>query len=110
MGASAPPLGHQALQADRGIGLLLPRDVVVRRDRDTTLVQVLDPGAMVTLTGPPALESVAEDAPARLDAALARLPGPAPGPGPRSLTVRLAPAPRGRGIRMPLLCGDQPYR
>ncbi|MGW7279170.1 DUF302 domain-containing protein [Streptomyces sp. NPDC054844] len=70
LGACNPPLAHQALEADRGIGLLLPCNVVVRRDGDTTLVQALDPGTMVTLTGLAALEPVAADATARLDAAL----------------------------------------
>ncbi|MEW1870015.1 MULTISPECIES: DUF302 domain-containing protein [Streptomyces] len=70
LGACNPPLAHQALEADRSIGLLLPCNVVVRRDGDHTLVQALDPGTMVTLTGLPALEPVAADATARLDAAL----------------------------------------
>ncbi|MER6425935.1 DUF302 domain-containing protein [Streptomyces sp. NPDC001137] len=73
LGACNPPLAHQALDADRSIGLLLPCNVVVRRDGDTTLVQALDPGTMVTLTGLPALEPVAADATARLDAALGSL-------------------------------------
>ncbi|MFH9818223.1 DUF302 domain-containing protein [Streptomyces sp. NPDC017230] len=73
LGACNPPLAHQALQADRSIGLLLPCNVVVRRDGDTTLVQALDPNTMVTLSGLPALEPVAGDAAARLDAALAAL-------------------------------------
>lgn len=73
LGACNPPLAHQALEADRSIGLLLPCNVVVRRDGDGTLVQALDPGTMVTLTGLPALEPVAADATARLDAALASL-------------------------------------
>lgn len=73
LGACNPPLARQALQADRSIGLLLPCNVVVRRDGDTTLVQALDPNTMVTLSGLPALEPVADDAAARLDAALAAL-------------------------------------
>ncbi|MEF9908173.1 DUF302 domain-containing protein [Streptomyces sp. P9-A2] len=73
LGACNPSLAHQALQADRGIGLLLPCNVVVRRDGDTTLVQALGPNTMVTLSGLPALEPVAGDAAARLDAALAAL-------------------------------------
>jgi uncharacterized protein (DUF302 family) len=73
LGACNPPLARRALEADRSIGLLLPCNVVVRRDGDTTLVQALDPGTMVTLTGLPALEGVAADATARLDAALRSL-------------------------------------
>lgn len=70
LGACNPPLAHRALEADRSIGLLLPCNVVVRRDGDHTLVQALDPGTMVTLTGLDALRPVAEDAATRLDAAL----------------------------------------
>ncbi|MEU3191813.1 DUF302 domain-containing protein [Streptomyces sp. NPDC006992] len=75
LGACNPALARQALAADRSIGLLLPCNVVVRRDGDRTVVQALDPGTMVTLTGLPALEPVASDATRRLDAALAALPG-----------------------------------
>ncbi|MGW7355201.1 DUF302 domain-containing protein [Streptomyces sp. NPDC054802] len=73
LGACNPNLAHQALQTDRSIGLLLPCNVVVRRDGDTTLVQALDPNTMVTLTGMAALEPVATEATTRLDAALASL-------------------------------------
>ncbi|MEE1941328.1 DUF302 domain-containing protein [Streptomyces sp. TRM 70361] len=75
LGACNPRLAHRALEADRDIGLLLPCNVVVRRDGDTTVVQALDPGTMVTLTGLPALEPVAAEATRRLDAALAALSG-----------------------------------
>jgi uncharacterized protein (DUF302 family) len=73
LGACNPALAHQALQTDRSIGLLLPCNVVVRGDGDTTLVQALDPNTMVTLTGMAALEPVATEATTRLDAALASL-------------------------------------
>ncbi|MGR6997478.1 DUF302 domain-containing protein [Yinghuangia aomiensis] len=75
LGACNPPLAHRALEADRTIGLLLPCNVVVRRDGDTTLVQALDPNVMVTMTGLAELEPVASEATARLDAALAALEG-----------------------------------
>ncbi|MGA5440073.1 DUF302 domain-containing protein [Streptomyces coelicolor] len=74
LGACNPPLAHRALEADRSIGLLLPCNVVVRRDGDHALVQALDPGTMVTLTGLDALTPVADEATARLDAALSSLP------------------------------------
>ncbi|HSA52587.1 MAG TPA: DUF302 domain-containing protein [Yinghuangia sp.] len=73
LGACNPPLAHRALDVDRSIGLLLPCNVVVRRDGEQTVVQALDPATMVTLTGMPALEPIAADAGARLDAALASL-------------------------------------
>lgn len=73
LGACNPPLAHRALDADRTIGLLLPCNVVVRRDGDHTLVQALDPQTMVALTGLESLKPVADEAAARLDAALAAL-------------------------------------
>ncbi len=73
LGACNPALAHQALEADRSIGLLLPCNVVVRSDGASTVVQALDPGTMVTLTGLPALEPVAAEATRRLDAALSSL-------------------------------------
>ncbi|MFC9291902.1 DUF302 domain-containing protein [Streptomyces sp. NPDC057052] len=73
LGACNPPLAHRALDTDRSIGLLLPCNVVVRRDGDRTAVQALDPDTMVTLTGSDALRPIAEEAGRRLDAALADL-------------------------------------
>ncbi|MFE2476094.1 DUF302 domain-containing protein [Streptomyces sp. NPDC059389] len=73
LGACNPPLARQALDADRAIGLLLPCNVVVRADGDRTAVQALDPGVMVTLTGLPALQDIADEATHRLDAALSAL-------------------------------------
>lgn len=73
LGACNPPLAHQALEADRTIGLLLPCNVVVRTDGDGTTVQALDPGTMVTLTGLATLQPMADEATRRLDAALSAL-------------------------------------
>ncbi|MDI9888099.1 DUF302 domain-containing protein [Streptomyces sp. HNM0645] len=73
LGACNPPLARQALEADRSVGLLLPCNVVVRADGDQVVVQALDPGAMVSLTGLDAMAPVAREATRRLDAALASL-------------------------------------
>jgi uncharacterized protein (DUF302 family) len=73
LGACNPPLAHQALGIDPQIGLLLPCNVVVRADGDGTLVQALDPQTMVTITGRPELKDVADEATARLRAALDQL-------------------------------------
>ncbi len=70
LGACNPKLAHQALEIDRSIGLLLPCNVVVRRDGDRTVVQALDPQVMVSLPGLPELQPVADDAGRRLNAAL----------------------------------------
>ncbi|MFF0510227.1 DUF302 domain-containing protein [Streptomyces sp. NPDC004250] len=75
LGACNPPLAHQALEADHSIGLLLPCNVVVRSAGDHVIVQAVDPGTMVTLTGLDDMAPVAEEATRRLDAALASLAG-----------------------------------
>ena len=74
LGACRPPLAHAALQDEPSIGLLLPCNVVVRAlDDDTTVVEAVDPQTMVALTHNDDLQSVADDATARLRAALAAL-------------------------------------
>ena len=69
LGACNPPLAHRALSADRRIGLLLPCNVVIRTEAGQTVVEALDPQAMVAVTGEPSLQPVADEA-ARLQAAL----------------------------------------
>lgn len=76
LGACNPPLAHQAVEINRQIGLLLPCNVVVRRDpaaTDTIIIEAMNPQLMVAVTGQPALDPVAEDATTRLHAALAAL-------------------------------------
>ena len=75
LGACNPPLAHRALGVDRRIGLLLPCNVVVRAEGDITVVEALDPQIMVGLTGQDALAPVADEAAARLGAALDALGG-----------------------------------
>lgn len=70
LGACNPPLAHRALAADRSIGLLLPCNVVVRAGQGETVVEAMDPLVMTQVAGEPALTGVAEDAAARLRAAL----------------------------------------
>ncbi|MGO9083409.1 MAG: DUF302 domain-containing protein [Streptosporangiaceae bacterium] len=77
LGACNPPLSHRALSSDRRIGLLLPCNVVVRTDGDQTIVEALDPQTMIAVTGQPALQPVADEAAARLRAALDALRTPA---------------------------------
>lgn len=74
LGACRPPLAYAALQAEPGIGLLLPCNVVVRSiSEDVTLVEAMDPDIMVTMTGNPQLAAVAAEARTRLIAALESL-------------------------------------
>ncbi|MCI4042845.1 DUF302 domain-containing protein [Streptomyces sp. TRM75563] len=71
LGACNPSLAHRALELDRTIGLLLPCNIVIRKDGDGVLVQAIDPATMVTLTGIEDMGPVAEEVTLRLDAALA---------------------------------------
>ncbi|GAA4406715.1 DUF302 domain-containing protein [Fodinibacter luteus] len=74
LGACRPPLAHAAVQAEASIGVLLPCNVVVRAGDDgRTVVDAMDPDAMVTVTGNEALAEVAADARTRISAALASL-------------------------------------
>lgn len=74
LGACNPPLAYRALQAEDQVGLLLPCNVVVRSlTDDRTEVAAIDPQIMVSLTGNAALAAVADDASARLGAALRSL-------------------------------------
>lgn len=75
LGACNPQLAHRALEVERDIGLLLPCNVVVRRDGDRTVVQALDPQVMVSLPGRPELQPVADEAAQRLAAALQAVAG-----------------------------------
>lgn len=76
LGACNPPLAHRAVGVDRRIGLLLPCNVVVRRnpaDPATILVEAMNPDLMVEVTGEPELRPVAAEAAGKLRAALATL-------------------------------------
>lgn len=60
-----------ALEVDREIGLLLPCNVVVRAAGDgRTLVQALDPQVMVAVPEREDLRPIADEAGARIQAAL----------------------------------------
>ncbi len=66
LGACNPPLAHRALEAQPSIGALLPCNVVVREDGDATLIEAMDPNAMLGLVDDPEIHAVAADARARL--------------------------------------------
>lgn len=73
LGACNPPLAHQAVTIDPQIGLLLPCNVVVRADRTdpgSVIVEAINPRLLVDVTAEPALEDVAEQVGAKLQAAL----------------------------------------
>jgi uncharacterized protein (DUF302 family) len=74
LGACNPPLAHRAITADASIGLLLPCNVVVRTiDDHHTRVEAMNPDVMVSVTGDAELGAVADEAKAKLGAALRAL-------------------------------------
>lgn len=72
LGACNPAFAIQALSAEIDIGLLMPCNVVVyERPADgRTVVGILDPGTMVTLTGRADVEPLAKQVQGKLVAAL----------------------------------------
>ena len=74
LGACNAPLAHRAVTVDRQIGLLLPRNVVMRRDdptdQNTVIVEAMNPRLLVEVTGEAGLEPVADEVAAKLQAAI----------------------------------------
>lgn len=83
LGACNPPLAHRALQADLGVGLLLPCNVVVYDNGDgTSSVEAMDPEAALGIVGDdPVVAEVAREARARLRMAIDSLAHSTPSPG-----------------------------
>jgi len=72
LGACNPPLAHQALVAEREIGLLLPCNVIVYSagEEGRTVVAAMDPVAALELTGNPGVALVASEVRERLEGVL----------------------------------------
>ena len=66
LGACNPPLAHKALTARPDVGLLLPCNVIVYEEGDTTVVNIIDPISMTNFIQDQSLEAVAEEAHQRL--------------------------------------------
>ena len=78
LGACNPPLSHRALQAEPGIGLLLPCNVIVEAGpAGRSRISFLDPEIALGLVGNPELEPIAKDASQRLHRVADRLSGAA---------------------------------
>lgn len=73
LGACNPQLAHQALEAEPGLGLLLPCNVVVYEADDGTHVEAIDPEQLLGLVGNPALEEYAAEARRRIERLIAGL-------------------------------------
>ena len=75
LGACNPHLAHQALEAELGIGLLLPCNVCVWEDDGGSVVSIARPDAMFEIVKNDALQPVAQEADRRLRLALDQAKG-----------------------------------
>ena len=62
LGACNPQLAHRGLEMEPDLGVLLPCNVVVRRDQGSTYVSAIEPMSALELAGNPALEPIAREA------------------------------------------------
>lgn len=67
LGACNPEFASQALAIEPQIGALLPCNVVVRQDRDGTIVEFMDPDAVLGLVQEPKIGAIAAEVRARLE-------------------------------------------
>lgn len=74
LGACNPQFAHRALEAEPEIGTLLPCNVVVREQEDgATRVDIMDPRAVLELTGRPDIAPIANEVRQRLERVLAAI-------------------------------------
>ena len=74
LGACNPQFAAQALEAEPQIGALLPCNVVVRQDAaGKTIVEFMDPNAVLELVGRPEIGRIAAEVRARLERVMAAL-------------------------------------
>jgi uncharacterized protein (DUF302 family) len=67
LGACNPQFAAKALDAEPQIGALLPCNVVVRKDAGKTLVEFMDPNAVLELVGRPEIATIAAEVRSRLE-------------------------------------------
>lgn len=77
LGACNPPIAHQALNAERDIGLLLPCNVIVYAADvpGTSVIAAIDPIEQLKVTGNESIEPFAKEVRGRLERALDRAAG-----------------------------------
>jgi uncharacterized protein (DUF302 family) len=73
LGACNPPLAHRALKAEPSAGALLPCNVVIRDLDGQTIVEVMDPAAVLGVVESKAIEQIAREARERLLRVIASL-------------------------------------
>jgi uncharacterized protein (DUF302 family) len=72
LGACNPALAHQALQAEPGLGVLLPCNVVVYERGGETQISAIDPVRMLSIVGNDQLAAVAAEVKERLGSVVER--------------------------------------
>lgn len=70
LGICKPDLAFQAIEAEPNIGVMLPCAALVRQEGDKVRVEIQDPRLLQTVTGRDDLKPIAEEAAARLRAAV----------------------------------------
>lgn len=73
LGACNPQLAHRALEAELGIGLLLPCNVCVWEEDGGSVVSIARPEAMFEIVNRPEVQPVAQEADQRLRRALQQI-------------------------------------
>ena len=73
LGACNPQFAHRAIELEPQIGALLPCNVVVRVEGGRTVVEVMDPNAVLELVGRPEIAEIATEVRQRLERVLAAL-------------------------------------
>ncbi len=66
LGACNPPFAHQALQAVKDVGLMMPCNVVVFTDKGKTYVEAVNPTMLMSLIQNDKLKPLAEQIEAKL--------------------------------------------
>jgi uncharacterized protein (DUF302 family) len=73
LGACNPPLAHRAIEAEPSAGALLPCNVVIREHGGQTIVEAMDPAAVLGVVQSSAIEPIAREARERLLRVIASL-------------------------------------
>jgi uncharacterized protein (DUF302 family) len=73
LGACNPQFAAQALEVEPQIGALLPCNVVVREDAGKTVVEFMDPDAVLKLVERPEVGAIAAEVRSRLERVMAAL-------------------------------------
>ena len=73
LGACNPNLAHRGLGIEPDLGVLLPCNVIVRSDGQTTVVSAMEPLAAMRLGANPELEPLAAEARERIERAVSAI-------------------------------------